>query len=244
MRKLFGISSFSATASAWVTQTLSIYALYLVVCGYVPFLWVLLSFLVYMVIQLSITVGCHRLFTHRTYECSRGWHTFFATVCALSLHATSITWTQIHTLHHRFVDTDKDPQISSWKFFFLRNFRVTDAPSGRNVASLIRDPMHRFLHNYSLLLSLIFASALYLINPMLCLFGYIVPVGAHFFATACLIVFGHWGGVARDLWWMEFIIPIGEWQHYDHHNTDGVCKQWDFGKFDLGSYLIRAIKQK
>ena len=140
-----------------------------------------------MAIQLACTVGCHRLFTHRTYECHPYWHTVFATICALSLHATSITWAQVHTLHHKYVDTDKDPQISSWKFFFLRHHRVTNTPSGRNVAALMRDPTHRWLHEHALGLSVLVAAVLYVVNPLLCLFGYIVPVGAHFFATACLL---------------------------------------------------------
>lgn len=240
MIKWFRLTTPIATAAGWITQLSCIYALWLLASGAASLWWLAASFTVYHLLQLSCTVGCHRLFTHRTFECHPAWHWLFAIVCNLSLHATTISWVQIHTQHHKHSDTDLDPHTSSWRFFFWREYRVVGGMSAKSVTALLKSPVHRLMHDYNLLFCGGLCVVLYLVHPMALLFGYMVPVGAYFFVTAVNYVFGHYDGHPRDIPWLELILPMGEWGQGTHHDRP---REWDFGRWDVGSHIIRMIKR-
>jgi len=69
----------------------------------------------YVVAALGVTVGYHRLFTHRAFRAKRGLRIALAVAGGLSLQGSVITWVADHRRHHAFSDRDGDPH-SPWLF--------------------------------------------------------------------------------------------------------------------------------
>src|SRR6201999_4217218 len=63
----------------------------------------------YMVIGSGITVGFHRLLTHRSFKCSRLLRATFAALGSAAAEGPVIDWVATHRKHHQFSDVDGDP---------------------------------------------------------------------------------------------------------------------------------------
>jgi stearoyl-CoA desaturase (delta-9 desaturase) len=63
----------------------------------------------YLATGLGITVGYHRLFTHRAFETSRPVRVAFAVLGSMAVEGSVITWVADHRKHHVFSDEDGDP---------------------------------------------------------------------------------------------------------------------------------------
>ena len=73
--------------------------------------WVELSVLVsmYLLTGLGITIGFHRLFTHRSFDTYRPIRYLFAVLGSMAVEGPVITWVADHRKHHAFADEDGDP---------------------------------------------------------------------------------------------------------------------------------------
>ncbi|MGH2817445.1 MAG: acyl-CoA desaturase [Actinomycetota bacterium] len=63
----------------------------------------------YMVTGLGVTVGYHRLLTHRSFRASRSVRAFFAVAGSLAIEGSVISWVAAHRRHHAFADVEGDP---------------------------------------------------------------------------------------------------------------------------------------
>src|SRR5207247_7575967 len=63
----------------------------------------------YQLIGLGVTVGFHRLFTHRSFKTSAPLRILFAALGSAALEGPIIEWVATHRRHHRFSDSDGDP---------------------------------------------------------------------------------------------------------------------------------------
>jgi stearoyl-CoA desaturase (delta-9 desaturase) len=57
----------------------------------------------------SITTGYHRLFAHRSYECSRIVKILYLLFGAAAFQHSALTWCSDHRRHHKHIDSDDDP---------------------------------------------------------------------------------------------------------------------------------------
>jgi stearoyl-CoA desaturase (Delta-9 desaturase) len=75
------------------------------------FHWVDLSLLLgmYALTALGITVGYHRLFTHRSFEANRVVEFVLAVLGSMAVEGPLLKWAAIHRRHHRYSDTHEDP---------------------------------------------------------------------------------------------------------------------------------------
>jgi len=239
MKQIFKINVWNSSLACLASEVATIYAFYLIVGGYVSATWLALTFAVYMALQISVSVGLHRYYTHRAFECSAFWQYFFAIGGTLSFHASPIAFVHAHHTHHQHADTDKDSHIVGWQFFFIRRYRIPEGMNSRALIRLARDPFQVFLLHYGALLCFLTFGLLYFISPRIALFGYVAPMALYFFFTAAHQTISHGSNGARDLQWLEMFMPMSEWRHAYHHMHPN---QWDWGKFDIGSYFIRLIK--
>ncbi len=70
----------------------------------------IISILLYWVsVGLGISMGYHRLHTHRSYRLPRALEYFFAVCGTLSLEGGPIFWVATHRIHHQFSDKPGDP---------------------------------------------------------------------------------------------------------------------------------------
>ena len=69
----------------------------------------LLATVFYVVVALGVTVGFHRLFTHRSFEAWRPLKIALAVAGSLSFQGSIIGWVAEHRRHHTFTDRPGDP---------------------------------------------------------------------------------------------------------------------------------------
>ena len=63
----------------------------------------------YVVTGLGITVGFHRLFTHRSFKTSRAVRALFGVLGSMAVEGPLIDWVATHRKHHRYSDHPGDP---------------------------------------------------------------------------------------------------------------------------------------
>jgi stearoyl-CoA desaturase (delta-9 desaturase) len=101
------------------------------------------TFAMYTAIGLGVTAGYHRLFSHRTYQAS--WLLRLLLLCfgAASFQNSALRWSSDHRLHHRFVDTDRDPYTIKKGFWHAHWIWVMESKSHplQGVADLEKDPL-------------------------------------------------------------------------------------------------------
>jgi stearoyl-CoA desaturase (delta-9 desaturase) len=82
-----------------------------------PLLWgravhlrdVVLAIVLYAVTGHGVTVGFHRLFTHRSFKARRPLKVILAAAGSMSVQGSLIAWVANHRRHHMFSDHDGDP---------------------------------------------------------------------------------------------------------------------------------------
>jgi stearoyl-CoA desaturase (delta-9 desaturase) len=96
---------------------------FLAVAAAIPVAWggwlgwsdVLIFFLMYAVTGHGITVGFHRLFTHKSFKPNRAVKVFWAIAGSMAVQGPVIRWVADHRKHHKFSDRDGDPH-SPWRY--------------------------------------------------------------------------------------------------------------------------------
>jgi stearoyl-CoA desaturase (delta-9 desaturase) len=63
----------------------------------------------YVLTALGVTLGYHRMFTHRAFETSRTLRAIIAVLGSMAVEGSVITWVADHRKHHAFTDQDGDP---------------------------------------------------------------------------------------------------------------------------------------
>ncbi|MFJ6701723.1 MULTISPECIES: acyl-CoA desaturase [unclassified Streptomyces] len=89
----------------------------------VPLLWgrglsaldVGMAVVAYLVSGFGLTVGYHRLFTHRSFKAKRGLRIALAVAGSLGVEGSPVQWVANHRRHHAFADREGDPH-SPWRF--------------------------------------------------------------------------------------------------------------------------------
>jgi len=103
----------------------------------------------------GITVGFHRLLSHRSFACSRGLERLFATLGTLALQGGPAFWVGLHRRHHKCADRDGDPHTPQERFLdghmlwvlrkSTKSAAILAALSHRDLRELGRDPYLRRL---------------------------------------------------------------------------------------------------
>jgi stearoyl-CoA desaturase (delta-9 desaturase) len=87
-----------------------------------PFLWghaihlrdVILAVVLYTITGHGITVGFHRLFTHRSFKAKRVLKVILAAAGSMAVEGSLIAWVANHRRHHMFSDQPGDPHSPRW----------------------------------------------------------------------------------------------------------------------------------
>ncbi len=117
--------------------------------------WAWLFFAVLLVLGgMSITVGYHRLWAHRTFKARAPVRLVLAIFGAMALQNSILNWAARHRVHHRFVDdVDRDPHSIKSGFWhahigwMLRAWPTTQADYSR-VRDLEKDPIVNWQHRH------------------------------------------------------------------------------------------------
>ena len=96
---------------------------FLAVIAAVPVAWggwlgwsdVVVTVVMYMITCLGVTVGYHRLFTHKSFKPNRPVKIALAIAGSMAIQGPVVRWVADHRKHHKFSDRDGDPH-SPWKY--------------------------------------------------------------------------------------------------------------------------------
>lgn len=158
-----------------------------------------LFYLNWQLATLGITLGYHRLWSHRSYTAMLPLRVIYALCGTLGFQGSIKWWVVRHRLHHRFTDTDSDPYSADRGLFFSHMGWIFVKPHYPKLKlidqrDLLSDPVVRFQHKYFV--------------PLALSLGFILPavVGKLWFDDAWLGAL--WGGfVARvAIWHCTFLI--------------------------------------
>jgi fatty-acid desaturase len=191
-------------------------------------------FLYWVAVGLGISMGYHRLHTHRGYKCPVWLEYFFAICGSLSLEGGPIFWVAVHRVHHQKSDQPGDPhsqrQIGffwahvGWILFGEGNHNNTKLMS-KYAPDLAKHRFYVWLNNWHWVPLAVLGVILFAIGglPMM-LWGICVRtvVGVH--ATWLVNSATHmWGGRrfatrddSRNNWWVA-ALTFGEGWHNNHH---------------------------
>ena len=210
-----------------VARTLTLMAVVLPFLGVVAaagllwgwgFNWMTLAVLAVMTIGpgLGITVGFHRLFTHRSFETNKVVEFLLAVFGSMAVQGPLLQWVAIHRRHHQFSDHDGDPHSPHhhgrgifgvirgfWHAHIGWFFQPDPANQSRYVKDLRQSPTLRW------------ASYLF---PLWVLAGLVIPTALGF------LLMGGWTGAVLGLVWGGLVrVFIG---HHVTWSVNSVCHLW------------------
>ena len=245
----------------WLISSFLIGTLFLAVTAVPVYLWffgldtfqAVLFFVMFFACGFSITIGYHRLFSHRTFEAHWIVRLFTLVFGAAAFENSVLLWACEHRSHHKHVDDDNDPYCISKGLFHAHIgwllFKLDPPPPFDNVADLKKDPLVMWQHHHIHWIG----AAVSFVLPAISGFlwgGWVSAVGAFLIGgvarivvlqhcTFCINSLCHYFGdrpysskcSARDSWLMA-IVTLGEGYHNFHHEfqydyRNGV-KPWQF----------------
>src|SRR5277367_6364026 len=189
--------------------------------------------LYWITICFGISLGYHRLHTHRSYRLPVWLEHFFAVCGTLTLEGGPIFWVATHRLHYQKSDQPGDPHSPQdgkwwshmgWILYGETNHNNTKVMS-KYAPDLAKDPFYVWLNNYHWLPIIVLAAVLYAFGGLpLVLWGvcFRVVVGLH--ATWLVNSATHLWDTrrfdtiddSRNSWWVA-LMTFGEGWHNNHH---------------------------
>ena len=187
-------------------------------------------FLYWAVCGLGISMGYHRLLTHRGFETSRAFRYLLAIMGTMNFQGGPIHWTGIHRLHHHHSDDEEDPHSPRHGFLWAHMlWCLCYDPLGRDqsdaAGDLKKDRFMVWLNKYFYVPQIVLAVILYAIGGWgWAVWGVAVRTVFTYHTTWLVNSASHtWGyqtyptkDDSRNLWWVA-LITWGEGWHNNHH---------------------------
>jgi len=218
----------------------------------------------YLVGIVGISMGYHRLLTHRSFQTPRWLEYFLTMLGSLANQGGPVSWVAVHRIHHQHSDHDGDPHSPRdgvfWAhlLWWMPHIPRLDDPSQyeRFVPDLTRDPMHRFFQRYHVLLPILLAVFLFAVGQVWngvgvswLIWGMCVRTTLLYHATwlvnSATHLWGYRSYQTRDdstnLWWVA-LLTFGEGWHNNHHAFPRSARHglrwWEV---DASYFLIRCL---
>ena len=180
---------------------------------------VLLAIAYFIAAGMSITVGYHRLFAHRSYDCQSWMKVVLLLFGAAAWQGSALEWAADHIRHHGYTDTDRDPysvKKGVWHAHIGWLFRrQADRPVPEFLSA---DPLLRWQDRYYI--------------PIAVVMSFVVPYllagwGGLFLAGVVRLVIGH-----HVTWLINSWAHIGGTRPYDPNTT--AADNWFLAFFTFG----------
>ena len=215
--------------------------------------------LYWLTIGFGISLGYHRLHTHRSFQVPLGLEYLFAVFGALTLEGGPIFWVATHRIHHQKSDQAGDPHSPrdgawwahiGWILFGETNHNNTKMMS-KYAPDLAKHRFYVWLNNYHWLPTIILAAALLAIGglPMMlwavCLR---IVVGLHstWLVNSATHMFGsrrfETKDDSRNSWWVA-LLTFGEGWHNNHHAHPTSARHGlAWYEFDISWITLKLMK--
>ncbi len=170
----------------------------------------------YLAVMLGVTVGFHRLFTHRSFETVRPVQFVLGVLGSMALQGPLLEWVGRHRLHHQHSDRAGDPHSphaprrsgfwGRFRAFWHAHVGWALAPESPDLARYAPDL------NKSRMLRAV--NALF---PLWVALGFVIPAGIG------LAIDGWWGALTGFLWGGLVRVFLG---HHATWSVNSVCHLW------------------
>jgi len=213
-------------------------------------------FLHCITIGLGISLGYHRLASHRSFKVPKALEYCFIFCGTLAGQGGVKGWVGYHRMHHLYTDSPQDPHDSTQGFWWSHiNWVLHEVPSQGKLAhftkDIANDPFYEFCHQYYLILQIALAALLYGLGGMpFLVWGTFVRlfVGFHttFFVNSACHLFGYrnfdLSDQSTNCWWVA-LLSFGEGWHNNHHAVQSSAQfsvRW--WEIDLVWQMIRFLE--
>ncbi|MDA8940592.1 fatty acid desaturase [bacterium] len=193
---------------------------------------------VYCCMMISVTIGYHRLASHRAFNCPPWLRNVLLFFAGIPFYGPAMVWVANHREHHRYSDTDKDPHSPHFKGWFRSYFLQVLSPIHlKYVRDLLKQEAYRKQTKYYWHMIAAYAGILYLIDPFAVVYAYLAPAGFSKLIGSFVFSYSHRNRVANDDFWLG-MLTFGEGFHKLHHEKAAIHR-WH--KYDVGGMLIETI---
>jgi fatty-acid desaturase len=217
------------------------------------------AFLYWVTICLGISMGYHRLHTHRSYRVPVALEYFFAVCGSLTLQGGPISWVATHRIHHQKSDLPGDPHSPreggwwahvGWIMFGEANHNATEKMA-KYAPDLAKHRFYVWLNDYHWVPMVVAGLLLLGLGglPMM-LWGIFLRVVIGLHATWLVNSATHmWGSRrfatrddSRNSWWVA-LLTFGEGWHNNHHAHPASARHGlAWYEFDPSWLQIRMLK--
>ncbi len=229
--------------------------------------FVLLFLLFYAWHMMGVTIGYHRLLSHRAFRCHKLVEYFWVMSGYLAFEGSPIWWATMHRAHHRYTDQPLDPHsprfgwlhaFNGWMFHARYPEHIDPAAQGKD---LLKDRLYRWLEQdgrWYRSYALVVAIGLGFRVVLLLCFGWLVALASLAAAVTVqqvpllLNVVCHLpklgyksystGDDSVNVWWVA-LLTAGEGWHNNHHAFPGSARS-GFKRFEIDPswLMIRVMK--
>ena len=254
-----------------VAHVVGLYGFYVAALGQWRRETLVLGGVMFCVSGLGITVGYHRLFTHRSFKCGEIVQTILAIAGTTAIQNTVKVWVSGHVHHHQETDKEGDPYNASRGFWYSHIgwilFKDPDRKKGDFSAAdhLMEDSwtasLVNFQHEYYIPLAFLFsglAPALiawlwgdFLGGLVFAGFSRLILVWHATFCINSIAHWKHWGSrqpytranSSQDSWPVS-IVTFGEGYHNYHHAFPGDYRNGPYWyNFDPSKWVIFGLSK-
>lgn len=255
----------AAITSTWGTHTLGIFS--------EANLWAGLSFALWFVVfylyhGLGITLGYHRLLTHKSLKVPKWLMYFIVSGGYFGLMGSPIVWVGVHRLHHQKSDQDGDPHspkdgfkhaLYEW-MFDMRSVQ-SDEEMRAQVPELMADPLFRKLGDdhsptqaqLCLGLCIAFRVLIFFALGPIALVANILATFTIFWSTQLVNAVCHLPNVgyrshntreqSRNVWWVG-LLALGEGWHNNHHAVPKSARHgMEWFELDVTWYAVWLLEK-
>ena len=180
---------------------------------------------------LGITLGYHRLLTHKSFTCSRWLEHFFATLGICCMEDTPARWVAIHRKHHQYSDESTDPHSPLVAFLWSHvGWVVLENPEHRSIGfydryarDILQDPFYLSMERHAKCMWIYFGhAALYFLAGL---------------AIGWVQTGGYLGGVqfgASLLVWGVFLRTVTVW--HVTWSVNSLTHLWGYQNYETGDH--------
>ncbi len=210
--------------------------------------------------SLGVGLGWHRLLTHRGFKAPKWLEYTLSIFATMSMQDPPDKWIATHRMHHKFVDTDKDPHSARSGFWWPQIGWVVwgraqdhdEATMKKYVPDLLKDRGHVLISRFFYVPIIVSALILFAIGgwPMV-VWGVAarVVVGWHttWFVNSLAHLYGkrpHDTGDLSTNNWFVAILTFGEGWHNNHHMSPSSARHGtEWYQFDMNWIAIRIFEK-